>query len=201
MNATNRIQIQYDDTSLGNATVGDPVPAYLGYYDFEMPEDWLHGAAGNDSTTGQNLTVIMISDPAGPEIAEIVDPGPKVSLVRDPASLPKEQFKKLPSKYGLEVGLPIGLVALIILLLSLCCAVKRNNKQFQSIRGVGKDYMARRDRRRGRKGGDIQLDEMDVGTEDRYMDQPVKGGENVFRDEIRRQRKEDDEARRNVTSF
>ena len=190
---------------MGNATVSDDIAAYYGYHDIEMSEDWLQGAAGNDSTSGQNLTVILISEPAG-DAPPIIHPGPAVSLVKDPATLPRIKIQHLPEKYGLEIGLPVGLAALCIIFLSICCAARRSRRGWEDMRGLGKDYMARRQRRRPhKKAGDIQLDEMDMGSGEltpRYEDQPVSGGGNVFRDEIRRQREEDDiSLKRSVTSY
>lgn len=168
-----------------------------------MDESWLKGAAGNDSDFGQNMTIVLIVDPAG-DPPEIVATGPRISLVRDPKSLPKVHYKKLSSKYGLEVGLPVALIAFIIIVLSLCCAYRKRGHSLREARGIGRDYMAKRARRRGHKGGDIQLDEMEMGPEDmeaKYTDQPVKGGGNAFQDEIRRQREEDDALKKQVTSY
>ncbi len=66
--------------------------------------------------------------------------------------------------------------------------------------------MARRARKR-RLGGDVPLEEYDNGIfnkQDQYTDQPVTGGagENVFRQEVARQRDEDDASlKRTYTSF
>lgn len=203
-NYTTQIQLAYDDPSLGNATVSNSTNFYLGFQYFELDEAWLQGADGNSSWSGQNLTVNLISTPPDGG-ADIVSPGPQIYLVRDPKSLPIIHYKKLAPKYGLEIGLPIGLIALIIIALSVWCAARRSNRQFASVRGAGRDYMARRARRRGHsRKGDIQLEEMDMGTEDsnpRYTDQPVRGGGNAFRDEIRRQQEGDDSSVKHMTSY
>ena len=154
-----------------------------------MSKDWLKGASGNDSDLGQNMTLFMISEPLGG--VNITKPGPQISLVVDPHTLPRVPIKNIPSKYGLEIGLPIGLVALLFICLGICCGIRKNNNHHRSIRGVSKDYMAKRARRRG-KGGDIALEDY----ADQYTDQPLKGGGavtgNAFRDEVARQRAEDD---------
>ena len=184
--------------------MGNDTAAYLGYYSIELPEVWLLGADGNSSWSGQNLTINMITQPADDE-PEFVTAGPQVYLVRDPHTLPPVRIKKLPAKYGLEIGLPIGLVALVIIFLSVCCAARRSNRHFSRFKGASKDYMSRRARRRGpMKAGDIQLDEMDLGPQEtgfHYTDQPVTGGGNAFRDEIRRQRDEDDQLKRSIHSY
>ncbi|KAL9128120.1 MAG: hypothetical protein Q9217_003141 [Psora testacea] len=199
-NATSHVQFRYVDTTLGDAWTSDPIPNYQGYVDIEMSKDWLKGAAGNDSTSGQNMTLFMISEPM--DGGNITKPGPQISLVVDPATLPPVHIRKLPSKYGLEIGLPIGLAAVIIIIFSIWCGIRRNNSHHRSIRGISKDYMAKRARRRG-KGGGIELE--DYGSQPSlaggYTDQPLKGG-NAFRDEIARQREEDDQSlRRFPTSY
>lgn len=203
LNATNRIQLRYNDTTLGNATITEPVPSYQGYANITFDDAWLKGADGNSSWSGQNLTVVMLSQPKG-DVPEIVSPGPLIYLDRNPKTLPKIPIPKISNKYGLEIGLPIGLAALLIIIFSLCCAVRRNNRRFADLKGMAtKDYMSKR-ARRGRGGRGQPLDEMELGnkrSEGMYTDQPVIGGENAFRDEIKRQREEDDALRRNVTSY
>ncbi|KAL9103505.1 MAG: hypothetical protein Q9163_001461 [Psora crenata] len=199
-NATSHVQLRYVDSTLGDAWTSDPTPNYQGYVDIEMSKEWLKGAAGNDSTSGQNMTLSMISEPMGGE--NITKPGPQISLVVDPATLPPVPIKKLPSKYGLEIGAPIGLAALVVIVVSIWCGIRRNNRHHRSIRGISKDYMAKRARKRG-KGGDIALE--DYGSQpslqSQFTDQPLKGG-NAFRDEIARQRQEDDRSlRRFPTSY
>ena len=176
-----------------------------------MDEAWLRGADGNSSWSGQNITLVMISQPAGDGPA-IIKSGPMVSLARNPKTLPPVVIPKIPNKYGLEIGLPIGLVALIVIILSVCCAVKRNNGRFRDLKGsLTKDYMSRRarrgggGRRGGGKGGDWDADDLELSPtngQGSYTDEPVKGGQNAFRDEIRRQREEDDQSiKRTYSSY
>jgi len=169
-----------------------------------MNKTWLLGAPGNDTTSGQNMTLFLISTPAGEP--NITKPGPILSLTVDPKTLPPVVIPKIASKYGLEIGLPIGVVALILILLGLWCGVRKSSRNHRSIKLAGKDYMARRARKR-RLGGDVPLEEYDNGIfnkQDQYTDQPVTGGagENVFRQEVARQRDEDDASlKRTYTSF
>lgn len=211
LNATSTVQLQYNNTALGNATVTQDVPTYFGYQNVTMSESWLQGADGNSSWSGQNITLILISQPAG-DAEPIIKTGPMISLARNPSTLPPVLIPKLPAKYGLEIGLPIGLAALIIIIISVCCAVKKNNGRFRDLKGsMTKDYMARRarrgggGRRGGGKGGDWNADDMELSPTAEnggYTDEPVKGGQNAFRDEIRRQRDEDDQSiKRTYSSY
>ena len=160
-----------------------------------MSKDWLKGASGNDTQTGRNMTLKILTTPFGG--TEEPREGPSIALIVNPALLPKYTIKNIPNKYGLEIGLPIGIVAIVFIFLGICCGIRKNNKQHRSIRGVSRDYMAKRARKRG-KGGDIQLE--DYGGEG-YQDQPVNGGTgNVFRDEIAKQRQEDDSSLRRFPS-
>lgn len=176
-----------------------------------MDEAWLQGAAGNSSRSGQNMTLVLISEPAG-GVPAIVKSGPFISLAKNPKTLPPVLIPKIPNKYGLEIGLPIGLVGLIIIILSVCCAVKRNNGHFRDVQSsLTKDYMSRRSRRGGGgrrgggQGGEWNADDMELSPTSGpggYTDEPVKGGQNAFRDEIRRQRDEDDQSiKRTYTSY
>ena len=189
------MSFDYVETSLGNAWKSDPISNTRGFANVEMSKDWLKGASGNDSTSGQNMTLNILSTPFGGTENKV--DGPLVALIINPALIPKYPIKNIPNKYGLEIGLPIGLVALFFILLGICCGIRKNNRHHRSIRGVSKDYMAKRARKRGNRG-DIQLE--DYGGEG-YQDQPVKGGSgNVFRDEVAKQRAEDDQSLRRFPS-
>jgi len=174
-----------------------------GYLNLNMDIAWLRGQPGNDSRSGQNMTLYLQSDPE--HAPENITKGPTISLVVNPSTLPRILIPKLPSRYGLEIGLPIGVVAALIIILALWCNMKRHDRSWRDIRGHGKDYMARRSRRRGRAGkeGAIQLE--DYGSRrghDTFSDQPYIGGNsNVFRDEIAKQRAEDDRFRPTVHSY
>ena len=163
-----------------------------------MSKDWLKGASGNDSDLGQNMTLSVISQSKDGE--NITKSGPQISLVLDPHTLPRVPIHSISKKYGLEIGLPVGLVGFLLVLLGICCGIRKNNRHHRSIRGVSKDYMAKRARKRG-KGGDIALEDYGV---DQYTDQPLKGGGprtgNAFRDEVARQRAEDDSSLRRFPS-
>ena len=149
------------------------------------------------------MTLFMISEPMGGD--NITEPGPSISLVVDPATLPPVPISKISSKYGLQIGLPVGLIGVVLIIMSIWCGIRRNHRHHRSIRGVSKGYMAKRARRRGRSG-DIALDEY-YGSQPgsgsgEYTDQPLKGGGNAFRDEVARQREEDNQSlRRFPTSF
>ena len=184
---------------MGNITTSDSVPAYQGYFNIEMDGAWLKGADGNDTSSGQNLTVSLIS--TADNGTEKVLTGPNISLIKNPKTLPPYYAPHLAPKWGLEIGLPIGLVALVIVLLSCCYARKRRGTHFEHVRHIGQDYMAKRARKRGFKTDGIQLNQMEAeGDVPHYTDQPVKGGTNAFRDEIRRQRQEDDASLKRTVS-
>ena len=194
-NASNVFSFDYADQSLGNAWKSESIPNIRGYANVQMSNDWLKGASGNNTQTGRNMTLNLLSTPFGGEENKI--PGPAVILVINPALIPKRPIKHISNKYGLEIGLPIGLVAILLILLGICCAIRKNNKAHRSIKGVSQDYMAKRSRRRG-KSGDVALE--DLGN-DGYHDAPVSGGSgNAFRDEISKQRAEDDASARRFPS-
>lgn len=204
LDATNTVEMRYNNTYAGssaNETVwtSDPIANIEGFVDVQMAKDWLLGASGNYSDLGQNITFYLNSKPAGGD--ELSKPGPMISLVVNPAVLPRVKVPPSPfvKKYGVEVGIPVGVVGLLLIILGICCGIRKNNQYHRNIKLVGKDYMARRSRRRG-KGGDIQLES--YGDQDQYRDQPRKGDENAFRQEIARQREEDDRSmKRTVSSF
>ena len=204
-NATNTMQLIYNDTSLGTVWTSPAVPNYQGYVNVEFSKDWLKGASGNNSDLGQNMTLNMVSKPL--DAPEQNATGPQVALVIDPHKLPRVRLPHISNKYGLEIGLPIGLVALIFIVLGIFCGIRKNNRQHRSVRGVTKDYMAKRSRRRGLgTGGDIALGEYGGDNVDQYTDQPLKGGGggsgNAFRDEVARQRQEDEASlKRYPTSY
>ena len=190
----NTAELRYLNGSLGNAWTSDPIPNVRGYMNVEMEKDWLRGASGNDSTLGQNMTLYMVSQPR--EGDNVTKSGPLLALIVNPKTLPRMPIKNLPAKYGLEIGVPIGVVAIVLILIGICCGIRKNNRHHRSIKGVSKDYMAKRARRRG-KAGDIALE--DYG--DQYKDQPLQGGTgNVFRDEVAKQRQEDDASLRRMPS-
>ena len=174
-----------------------------GYANINMQKEWLKGQPGNDSTSGQNLTMHLISDPEGSN--STTKDGPLISLVVDPSTLPKVLIPKLPAKYGYEIGLPIGIVAALIIILALWCGCRKHQRSWKDIKGHGKDYMAKRARKRGGLGkeGGIQLEDYSAPrAKNPFTDEPYIGGTgNAFRDEVARQREEDDRFRPTVYSY
>lgn len=164
-----------------------------------MQKEWLKGRPGNDSTSGQNITLFLQSN------FEDAIKGPMISLIVNPSTLPRVKIPRLPAKYGLEIGLPIGAVAALIIILAIWCGMRKNQRSWRDIKSHGKDYMARRARRRGKAGkaGGIQLEDYDSGRgQDAFSDEPYIGGSgNAFRDEIAKQREEDDRYRPTVHSY
>lgn len=164
-----------------------------------MDKAWLMGAPGNDSTSGQNITFYLIPGAQNPVT------GPTISLVVNPSTLPPVLIQKLPSKLGLEIGLPIGVAAALLIILALFCGMRKHHRSWRDITGHGRDYMARRARRRGTafKESGIQLEEYNYPqSKDAFSDEPYTGGSgNAFRDEVARQRAEDDRSRSYMTSF
>ena len=198
-NTSDYVVLKYDGNQQGivwNSTQGSKQE---GYANINMDKSWLMGAPGNDSSSGQNLTFYLYSGPGN------VSTGPMISLVTDPHDLPPLQFHKLPKKYGIEIGIPVGLVAALIIILAIWCGMRKHQRNWKDIRSSGHDYMQKRQRRRGRVGkdGGIQLEEMrHPRDQDAFSDEPYTGGSgNAFRDEVARQREEDDRYRTNITSF
>jgi len=189
--------LKYNDNQQGVVWNSSEIPNQRGYANINIDKSWLMGAPGNDSTSGQNLTFYLYSGPTN------MTTGPMISLVVDPSALPRVLLPKIASKYGLEIGLPIGVVAATLIILAIWCGVRKHDRSWKDIKGTGKDYMHRRQRRRGRKDGGIQLEEMShPRDQDVFSDEPYTGGSgNAFREEVARQRDEDDRYRGNITSF
>ena len=171
-----------------------------------MLREYLLDQAGNDTDSASNLTFILVSTP--PDGAENRTSGPIINLTLDPNTLPKILVPNpIPTKKGLEIGLPIGLVAFVIIALSLCCAIRRSKRNWREMRHYGKDYMRKRAMRKAGKRGDrgIELNDYDFDSStaraDRFEDEPTRGG-NAFRDEIERQKEEEYRNRaQKITSF
>ena len=76
------------------------------------------------------------------------------------------------------------------------------------MRHYGKDYMRKRAKRNGKRGdGGIELSDYDFNSSnraraERFEDEPTRGGNNAFRDEIERQKEEEWRNRpQKITSF
>lgn len=190
--------LRYAGDAYGDVWDLSGVPSQKGYANINMDKTWLMGAPGNDSSSGQNATFLLYSGPTN------MTTGPMISLVVDPSTLPRELIHNLPEKYGLEIGLPIGIVAALLVVLAIVCGMRKHNRHWKDVKSTGKDYMARRQRKRGRTdGGGIQLEEMSrPRDQDAFSDEPYTGGSgNAFRDEVARQREEDDRYRGRITSY
>lgn len=192
--------MRYDDGDQGIVWNSSTIPNGKGYTNINMQKEWLNGQPGNDSTSGQNMTLYL-----QPNNQSAPTKGPTISLVVDPSTLPPVLIPKLPARLGLEIGLPIGVAAALVIILALWCSVRKHQRSWRDVRGHGKDYMARRARRRGKSGkeGSIQLEDYNSSRgEDAFSDEPYTGGSgNAFRDEIAKQREEDDRFRPMVHSY
>jgi len=192
--------MRYDDGDQGVVWNSSMVPNVQGYVNINMHKEWLEGQPGNDSTSGQNMTLYL-----QPNNQSAPAKGPTLSLVVDPSTLPPVLIPKLPTRLGLEIGLPIGVVAALIIILAILCGMRKHQRSWRDVKGHGKDYMARRARRRGRAGkeGGIQLEDYNSPQEqDAFSNEPYTGGSgNAFRDEIAKQREEDDRLRPMVHSY
>ena len=202
-NGSDAIVVRYDDGTQDVVWNSSLLPNGKGYVNINMDKTWLLGQQGNDSRSGQNMTFYLQSD-AQVESQNITK-GPTISLVVDPSSLPRILIPKLPNRLGLEIGAPIGIFAALIIVLAIWCGMRKHDRSWGDIKGHGKDYMARRARRRGlsSKEGGIQLE--DYGSSrgpDAFSDEPhLVGSGNAFRDEIAKQRGEDDRYRPTVYSY
>ena len=199
-NATNYIEVHNV-----NSTSSDPSQSLIynttsvlnpmGYLNIYMNHTFLGGHSGNFTADGMNMSFILYSTPLGGTTNRTM--GPNTTLTLNPADIPKIPWKNpIPAKKGLEIGLPIGLVALIIVGLSIWCGMRKHRRHWNEMRHYGQDYM--RKRRRGGKGGDgIELNDYDFDSNtraERFEDEPTTGGggnRNEFREEMERQRKEE----------
>lgn len=195
--------LKYDDGDQNVVWNASLVPNKKGYANINMDKSWLLGSPGNDSTSGQNMTFYLVSNPEN--AAQNSTKGPMISLTVNPSTLPRVLLPKLSNKLGMEIGLPIGLVAALIIILAIWCGMRKHDRSWKDIRGHGQDYYHRRARRRGRAGkdGGIQLEAYNSPRgQDDFSDEPYTGGTgNAFRDEVARQREEDDRYRPTVHSY
>lgn len=155
-----------------------------------MNHSFLGAHSGNYTADGMNMSFTLYSTPFGKPTNRTS--GPTTTLTINPADLPKVLIKNpIPVKKGLEIGLPIGLVALVVIGLSIWCGMRKHRRHWSEMQHYGKDYMRRRRGRRG-KGEGIELNDYDTRA-DRFEDAPTTGGgdRNEFREEMERQRKED----------
>lgn len=200
-NAQNHIEI-HD----ANSTSTDPaqsllfnstlVPNPMGYINIYMNHSFLGPHSGNYTADGMNMSFTLYSTPFGK--ATNRTSGPNTTLTINPADLPKVKLKNpIPVKKGLEIGLPIGLVAFIIIGLSIWCGMRKHRRHWSEMQHYGKDYMRRRRGRSG-KGNGIELNDYDFEARtraERFEDAPAArgaaGDRNEFREEMERQRKED----------
>ena len=207
-NATNYIEIHNaNSTSSANSKIDktEEVHNLQGYINIYMLEKHLLGHAGNDTDSAANLTFHLISTPVCGEPNTTI--GPIISLTYDPDSLPKIRIPDaIPKKLGFQIGLPVALVALIVIGLSICCAIRKNKEKWREVRHHGSDYVKNRARkRRAAKGQSIELNDYDFDSStaraERFEDEPTRGG-NAFRDEIERQKQEEWRNRpQKITSF
>ncbi len=192
--------LRYDDGDQGVVWNSSVIPSGKGYMNINMHKEWLQGQAGNDSASGQNMTLYV-----QPNNQSAPAKGPTISLVVDPSTLAPVLIPKLPARLGLEIGLPIGVVAALIIILAIWCGMRKHQRSWRDVKGHGQDYMARRARRRKRAGkeGSIQLEDYNSSRDkDTFSDEPYIGGSgNAFRDEIAKQREEDDRYRPTVHSY
>ena len=209
-NATNHIEIHN-----ANSTSTDPgasiiynstsTPNVYGFLNIYMNHDWLGEHSGNYTRDGVNLTFVLVSEPVGAPLNSST--GPVTTLTLNPHSLPRLRLPNpIPARKGFEIGLPIALVALLIVALSIYCGIRRHRTKWASMRHYGKDYMRKRAQKRGKKDV-IELSDYDFDSNtraERFEDEPTVGGErgNEFRDEIERQREQAyrDRAQK-ITSF
>ena len=171
-----------------------------------MQEKYLLGQAGNDTDSSSNLTFYLISTPFNSDEVNKTA-GPTVHLTYDPKSLPQLEIPDaIPKKIGFQVGLPIGIVAFLIIGLSVFCAIRKNKRKWREVRHHGSDYIKKRARkRRADKGQGIELSDYDFDAStaraERFEDEPTRGG-NAFRDEMERQKAEEYRNRaQKITSF
>lgn len=171
-----------------------------------MLNDFLRGHAGKDTDTASNLTFHLISTPLGGEANKTI--GPIIHLTLDPDTLPKLPIPDMvPKKLGFQIGLPIGLVASILIGLSIWCAIRKNKRRWREVRHHGSDYIKKRTgKRRATKAQNIELSDYDFDSStaraERFEDEPTRGGGNAFRDEIERQKQEEWRNRpQKITSF
>ena len=210
-NASNYIEIHNaNSTSSENSKIEttEEVHNKKGYINIHMLEKHLLGHAGNDTDSASNLTFHLISTPVCGEPNTTI--GPIISLTYDPDSLPKVPIPDpIPKKIGFQIGLPIALVAFIIIALSICCAIRKNKQKWREVRHHGSDYIKKRAHKRAAaRGQSIELNDYDFDSStaraERFEDEPTRGGSggNAFRDEIERQKQEEWRNRpQKITSF
>ncbi|KAG7005557.1 hypothetical protein G7Y79_00019g047370 [Physcia stellaris] len=193
-NATNHVEIHNANSTDGKDLLytSKNVANIYGSITLEMLHEYLLNQAGNDTDSASNLTFTLVSTPAGG--TENRTSGPIINLTLDPSTLPKIHVTNpIPTKKGLEIGLPIGLVAF--------------QAQLEGDATLRERLHAEASDEKGRQGGDrgIELNDYDFDSSaaraDKFEDEPTRGG-NAFRDEIERQKEEEYRSRpQKITSF
>lgn len=169
----------------------------MGYMNIYMNHSFLGSHSGNYTADGMNLSFILFSTPVGGPTNRTM--GPNTTLIFNPADLPKIKWKNpIPAKKGLEIGLPIGLVAFVVIALSIWCGMRKHRRNWNEMRHYGQDYMwKRRGKGKGKAGQGIELNDYDFDANtraERFEDEPTTGrggNRNQFRDELERQRQEE----------
>lgn len=148
-----------------------------------MRNDWLQGS------TSSNLTFFLSEwDSANDKEASTYD-GPTVMLKPKPLYVPTPQLtsSKSVNKEGLMIGLPVGLGALILVLVGLCIGMRKTRqigigRIMRKNRGYGAGK-SRRQRMGLSKGGAIRLQEREMPD---YSDDytTTAAPPTVYRDEV-----------------
>ena len=131
-----------------------PTPKNLGYVIMTIDADWLQGQSMN------NLTLTLISlDPTINQPAAKA-PGPIISIINKPPTHYAPPPNTLINKLGLEVGIPVGLGAMVFIICALWWGMRKTRIQLGSVMSYKKGYGIGKSRRqRLGKNRSLQLQE------------------------------------------
>ncbi|KAI9882492.1 MAG: hypothetical protein M1823_005764 [Watsoniomyces obsoletus] len=132
-----------------------------GFVAIPMDNNWLQDRSRN------NLTLEIVAMDPMPGAQAIRRRGPTISLTKKPPNHPQPPPRVKTSKLGLYVGLPLALLAIVVILGAVCLGVRRTRRLgFANVMkgagrrkgyGVGQSHRQRMRTAGGSKG--IQLDD------------------------------------------
>jgi hypothetical protein len=212
-NATINILLNYSNDTARAAYTSDGVPKQRGFLVVTMEDAWRQGFS-NATLQFALVSYTPVSDHTARPFR-----GPTVFLSKAPAThYPPPQHTKLPDNLSLLIGLPLGLGALVFVLLGLYFGMRKHRHiDVKSLLSKKNGYGSGKSKRQrlGLKKGAIRLEEREVIVPSRreYSDDEIRsvpprinvdghrrdeslgslvsdneGGNNAFRREIEKQK-------------
>ena len=129
-------------------------PKNLGYVIMTIDANWLQGQNMNNLT----LTLVSLNPTSNQPAAKA--PRPIISIINQPSTHYAPPRNTSINKLGLNVGIPVGLGAMVFIICGLWCGMRKTRTQLGSAMSRRKGYgIGKSRRRRLGKEGSIQLQE------------------------------------------